>query len=194
MVPNYLDVKIYLDTRNSSMDEKAKAGGGTEGGAGDHIDRIQAQWAREMPQVSTEGAAILGRARRITLKARKEIEANFKRHGLDTGEFDVLATLRRSGEPYTLRPTELFTALMVSSGGMTDRLQRLEAAGFIARRKAADDARSLLVELTPAGRQCIEAAFRAGMEIEDRLAAGLDPAERETLVGLLRKLAVTIGA
>src|SRR5437899_5878438 len=95
----------------------------------DHIDRLRAQWALELPDIDTEGMAIIGRARRITLHLRPPIEAVFARHGLDAGEFDVLSTLRRAGPPYRLTPTELYRTLMISSGGLTDRLTRLEAAG-----------------------------------------------------------------
>jgi DNA-binding MarR family transcriptional regulator len=156
--------------------------------AGDHVDRALAQWSREMPEIEIKGADVLNRARRLTLETRRDIEANFKRHGLDSGEFDVLATLRRSGEPYALRPTELYQSLMISSGGLTARLDRLEAAGLIRRRADEDDARSVRVELTPAGRRKIEAAFRADMELENKMVSGLHESERAELVRLLRKL------
>jgi DNA-binding MarR family transcriptional regulator len=156
--------------------------------AGDHVDRALAQWSREMPDIEIKGADVLNRARRLTLETRRDIEANFKRHGLDSGEFDVLATLRRAGEPYALRPTELYQSLMISSGGLTARLDRLEAAGLIRRRADDDDARSVRVELTPAGRRKIEAAFRADMELENKMVSGLAESERAELVRLLRKL------
>src|SRR3954462_259051 len=129
----------------------------------DGIDERRAQWAQELPMVDTIGMAILGRARWITLNARPAIEAVFTRAGLDTGEFDVLTTLLRSGAPYRLRPTELFRSLMISSGGLTDRLERLEKAGLVMRRPSDTDARSLLVELTKNGRKTAEAAFREDM-------------------------------
>jgi DNA-binding MarR family transcriptional regulator len=160
----------------------------------DQVDRIFAQWARELPEVDTRGAAVIARLRRITLKSRQDIEGNFARFALDTGEFDVLATLRRSGAPFTLRPTELYRSLMISSGGLTARLDRLEKAGLIRRRAADDDARSLLVELTAEGRKKIEAAFRADMQIENRLVAGLTAPEHGELVRLLRKLALSLEA
>jgi DNA-binding MarR family transcriptional regulator len=156
--------------------------------AADHVDRALAAWSREMPDVEIRGADVLNRARRVVLESRREIEANFQHHGLDTGEFDVLATLRRAGEPYALRPTELYRSLMISSGGLTARLDKLEGAGLIRRRAAGDDARSVIVELTPAGRKKIEAAFRADMEIENRMVSGLTESERAELVRLLRKL------
>jgi DNA-binding MarR family transcriptional regulator len=154
----------------------------------DHVDRALTQWSREMPGIEIKGADVLNRARRIVLESRGPIEEIFKRHGLDSGEFDVLATLRRAGAPYALRPTELYTSLMISSGGLTARLDRLEDAGLIRRRPSEDDARSVVVELTPAGRKKIEATFRADMALENKMVSGLAESERAELVRLLRKL------
>jgi DNA-binding MarR family transcriptional regulator len=154
----------------------------------DPVDRALGEWAREMPDVETKGADVLDRARRAVGESRRALEENLRRHRLDAGEFDVLAALRRAGEPYALRPTELYRALMISSGGLTARLGKLEGAGLIKRRAAGDDARSTLVELTPAGKRKIEAAFRAGMEIENRMVSGLSDGERADLARLLRKL------
>lgn len=155
----------------------------------DHIDRLRDQWARELPDLDTGGMAVLGRARRIVLQSRPPIEAVFAAHGVDAGEFDVLSTLRRSGPPYTLRPTELYQSLMISSGGLTDRLNRLAKAGLITRPPSPDDKRSLLVQLTDEGVARVEAAFRQDMALEARLLAGLGDADRRTLAELLRKLA-----
>src|SRR5436305_4728520 len=190
---------VMKGTKSVAASAKRASGGGSarEGyekaakrvaEAGDHVDRAIAQWSREMPGLEIKGADVLNRARRLVLESRPRIEANFKRHGLDSGEFDVLATLRRSGEPYALRPTELYQSLMISSGGLTARLDRLEAAGLIRRRAAEDDARSVRVALTPAGRRKIEAAFRADMELENKMVSGLHESERAELVRLLRKL------
>ncbi|MFO1049191.1 MAG: MarR family transcriptional regulator [Geminicoccaceae bacterium] len=154
----------------------------------DHVERLRAQWRRELPDVDTTGMAILGRARWITQRVRPPIEAVFAGHGLDGGEFDVLATLLRSGPPWRLRPTELFTQLLISSGGLTDRLARLEQAGLVRRLKSELDARSLLVELTETGRATTEAAFRADMAVERDLLAALGPADQADLAHLLAKL------
>lgn len=150
----------------------------------------QAQWASELPNVDTSGMAVLGRARWITLKARPAIEAVFAKHGLDTGEFDVLSTLLRAGPPYRLRPTELFRSLMISSGGLTDRLNRLGKADLIRRPATEGDGRSLPVELTEEGRRCTEAAFREDMALEAELLAVLTAEEQTALASLLRKLAL----
>ena len=109
------------------------------------------QWARELPDLDTEPMAILGRAFRLSNMVRPSIEATFAGFGLDRGEFDVIATLRRSGPPYRLTPTEMYTSLMISSGGLTHRLDRLEKAGLIRREKSPRDGRSMLVALTRRG-------------------------------------------
>lgn len=158
----------------------------------DHVGLRREQWARELPDLDTVGMAVLGRARWITLKVRPAIEAIFDRHGLDTGEFDVVATLLRSGPPYRLRPTELYRSLMISSGGLTNRLARLEKAGLVRRAESGTDARSLPVELTGKGRATAEAAIRADMECEAALLAGLSGEEQEALGRLLSKLALNL--
>lgn len=157
-------------------------------GAQDGIDARQAQWSAELPDVDTRGMAVLGRARWATMAVRPVIEGVFARYGLDSGEFDVIATLLRSGPPYRLRPTELYRSLMISSGGLTDRLNRLVSSGKIRRTPAPEDARSLLVELTAEGRSVAERAFREDMEIEASLLSALTTPEQEQLAGLLRKL------
>jgi DNA-binding MarR family transcriptional regulator len=155
----------------------------------DHVAQLRAAWARERPDVDTEGMAILGRARRITLLLRAPIEAIFESFGCDAGEFDVLATLRRAGIPHRLRPTEIYESLLISSGGLTDRLARLERAGLVVRIRSGEDGRSVLVELTRSGRALVDAAFTADMKLERGILAGLQPAERKTLARLLAKLA-----
>jgi DNA-binding MarR family transcriptional regulator len=160
----------------------------------DGIEARRQQWARELPDLDTIGMAILGRMRWLTLASRPRIEAVFAGHGLDTGEFDVLGTLLRSGPPYRLRPTELFRSRMISSGGLTDRLARLAEAGLVVRTPSEHDARSLLVELTEEGRRRAEAAFREDMATEARLVAGLDQAEQAALAKLLCKLVLQFEA
>lgn len=176
---SYLDVKITGDIFVSREI--------VEGGDG--IDDRRAQWATELPDLDTFAMDTIGRMRWITLQLRPTIEGIFERHGLDAGEFDVIATLRRSGPPYRLRPTELFKWLMISSGGLTARLVKLEKAGLIVRAAVPDDGRSILVQLTESGRSLAEAAFREDMAFENQLLAALDRSEADTLARLLRKLA-----
>jgi DNA-binding MarR family transcriptional regulator len=156
----------------------------------DRVEIRRRQWAKEMPDLDTIGMAILGRARVITLNVRPEIEKVFARFGADTGEFDVLFTLLRSGPPYRLRPTELFNSLMITSGGLTGRLARLEKAGLVERFPDAADGRSLPVGLTTAGLKMARAAIIEDMKVEAGLLDCLSAAERKSLAGLLRKLAL----
>jgi len=158
----------------------------------DAVGLRQSQWHHELPDVDTRGMAILGRARWITLAVRPVIERVFADHGLDTGEFDVLTTLLRSGPPYRLRPTELYNSLMISSGGLTARLDRLEAADLIERPASTGDARSLPVQLTEQGKHRIEAAFKADMEAEAALLSALSETDQAELARLLAKLAASL--
>jgi DNA-binding MarR family transcriptional regulator len=158
------------------------------GGIEDHVDRLRRQWAKELPDLDTEPMAILGRALRLTNMVRPSIEATFGGYGLDRGEFDVIATLRRSGSPYLMTPTDMYGLLMISSGGLTHRLVRLEKAGLIRREPSPNDGRSMLVALTEAGIELAEKAFREDMASELNFLTSLSSEERETLAGLLRKL------
>lgn len=158
----------------------------------DQVDRLRAQWNSELPDLDTEPMAILGRAYRLANLVRPSIEATFASFGLDRGEFDVISTLRRSGPPYRLTPTELYTSLMISSGGLTHRLDRLQKAGLIARERSVADGRSIVVGLTDEGARLAETAFRADMASEARYLAGLDPQERTDLAALLCKLLVSL--
>ena len=161
-------------------------------GLRDGTDERREQWLQQLPDLDTTGMALLGRMRWITLKVRQDIEAVFDAHGLDSGEFDVLATLLRAGEPHCLRPTELYRSLMISSGGLTDRLNRLDKTGLIKREPCPDDARSMLVRLTPDGKRTAEAAFRADMQLESVILASLNDADKAKLEKLLRKLVLSI--
>lgn len=165
-----------------------------EDGFFDGVDSRRAQWAQEMPELDTRGMAILGRARWITLAVRPRIEDIFKSHGLDTGEADVLFTLLRSGPPYRLRPTELYRSLMISSGGITNRLGRLAKAGLVRQTSAEGDGRSLPVELTDDGIRMARQAFAADMAVETDMLEALSDDEQVQLSRLLRKLAVSLGS
>lgn len=160
--------------------------------ASDHVDRLRSQWGRELPDLDTEPMGILGRASRLTNLHGVTMEAAFANFDLDRGEFDVIATLRRSGPPYRLTPTELYRSLMVSSGGLTHRLNRLEKAGLIGREKSQEDGRSTLVALTEAGISRAEEACRAHVANGFALLEVLDAKERIALADLLRKLLVGI--
>ena len=132
---------------------------------------------------------VLGRLNEASsLIARDRLAPLFARFGLQAGEFDVLATLRRSGSPYALTPTDLYEATMVTSGAMTNRLDRLEKAGLILRGPHPNDRRGIVVQLTEKGLALIDEALTAHVANEHEILAGLTPAERETLSHLLEKL------
>lgn len=154
----------------------------------DGVDEILEQWARERPDLDASPMGVIGRISRLSRLFEQEIQQLFEAYGLHRGEFDVLATLRRAGAPYRLNPTELSTALMVSSGGMTNRLDRLEKAGLVARQPDPDDRRGTQVGLTEEGLRLIDAAVAEHVANEHRLLGALSAAEREELAGLLRKL------
>jgi DNA-binding MarR family transcriptional regulator len=154
----------------------------------DGVARILAQWARERPDLDATPMGVIGRISRLARIFEHEIQDVFATFGLHRGEFDVLATLRRAGAPYRLNPTELSTTLMISSGGMTNRLNRLEQAGLITRQPDPTDRRGSLVGLTDEGQRLVDAAVTAHVANEHRLLHALSPADRETLASLLRNL------
>jgi DNA-binding MarR family transcriptional regulator len=131
---------------------------------------------------------VIGRVSRLALHLRRRLEPVFERYDLDGGLFDVLATLRRSGAPYRLSPTELFSSAMLSSGAMTSRIDRLEQAGLVARTPDPDDRRGVLVGLTDEGRELVDRALEAHAANESRLVQALTSAEKRELARLLRKL------
>ncbi len=154
----------------------------------DAVDRHIQQWRTERPDLPLEAMATFGRLGRLLGVAGSAIEAIFARYGLNNGEFDVLAALRRSGEPFTLTPSVLARAMMLSPAGMTNRLDRLESAGHVSRTLDPDNRRSMLVALTPSGRVIVDAAVTEHVANEERLLAVLTRSERETLDGLIRTL------
>ncbi|KWR79543.1 MULTISPECIES: MarR family winged helix-turn-helix transcriptional regulator [Pseudomonas] len=151
------------------------------------------QWRQQLPGLDTSGMVVLGRlAEAAQLIARDHLNPLFARFGLQPGEFDVLATLRRSGPPYRLTPTTLYEAAMISSGSMTNRLDRLEKAGLVQRLPNPEDGRGTLVGLSEAGLTLIDEAVNAHVANQRRVLAGLDAAEQVQLAGLLEKLLATL--
>jgi DNA-binding MarR family transcriptional regulator len=147
------------------------------------------QWKRERPDLDVSPMAVLGRLNEASsLIARERLAPLFARFGLQSGEFDVLATLRRSGSPYALTPTALYEATMVTSGAMTNRLDRLEQSGLIMRGPHPRDRRGIVVQLTAKGLALIDEALAAHVANEHQILAGLTQAEREMLAHLLGKL------
>ena len=156
--------------------------------ASDPVDRILAQWQQVRPDLDVSPMGIIGRTGRLSKHLGRTIQKTFADFGLNLGEFDVLATLRRSGQPYRLSPTELFNTLMVSSGTMTHRVDRLEKAELVKRVPDPSDRRGLLIQLTDKGFTVIDQAVEAHVANEHQILSVLDASEREVLAQLLRKL------
>ncbi|QGW87126.1 MarR family transcriptional regulator [Enterobacter asburiae] len=160
----------------------------------DHVDFVVGQWNRAMPELDASSMKIFGRMLRLMKHLGKEWAEAMAQFGFREGEFDVLATLRRAGEPYCLSPTQLYTSLLITSGAMTNRLNHLEQQGLIRRIADPDDKRSSLVSLTPHGQARIEQALLVHTETQNALLRNLSEAQRAQLESLLRGLLLTFPA
>src|SRR3569832_719107 len=172
--PGYLHVKIKIGDAWGMRDD-----------APDHVDELRQQWARELPDLDTSPMTTLGRVYRLAQLVAPAI-------GRERGEFDVSGTLRRSGPPYCLTPTELYRSLMIASGSLTHRLARLEKMRLVYRRRNENDGRSLVVELTRKGQQLAEQAFRGDMELEAALLEDLDAASRTRFAADLKRVTAAL--
>ena len=158
----------------------------------DIVDLIVAQWKAERPDIDASPMQVIGRISRLAADLDPLLAPVFTSRGLGDGEFDVLATLRRSGEPFELSPGDLGASMMVTSGAVTKRVDRLERSGLVTRRVSDVDARARVIRLTAEGRRIVDEAVVDHVANEERLLSGLSAAERETLAGLLRKLGESI--
>jgi DNA-binding MarR family transcriptional regulator len=154
----------------------------------DAVDRMLDAWREVRPDLDLGPMGVFGRLGRLHLTAGRAIEAVFEEHGLSTGEFDVLAALRRSGDEQATTPGELSRTLMLSPGGMTNRLDRLEEMGLVRREPDPHDRRSLRVVLTDDGRRRVDAAVTAHVANESRLLEPLTVKQRAALDDALRTL------
>ncbi|MEV0900327.1 MarR family transcriptional regulator [Actinoplanes sp. NPDC049802] len=154
----------------------------------DDIDRILDQWARERPDLETTAMGVFGRILRLAKLSGDATERAYARFGIGRPEFDVLATLRRSGEPYQLSPGALAASMMLSTGGTTARLDRLEKAGLVTRSPDPNDRRAVLVRLTGRGHALADEAVTAGLVEQQKLLAHLTPEQTAQLSALLREL------
>jgi DNA-binding MarR family transcriptional regulator len=153
----------------------------------DAVDHILAQWARERPDLDVTPMGLIGRLGRLRAHLTRAHETAFQRHGLNGASFDLLATLRRSGPPFRLSPSDLLDTMMITSGTMTNRIDQLEKQGLVERLPHPDDRRALLVALTDKGRDVIDAAVTDHVENQHRLVETLTPPERAALDALLRR-------
>ena len=157
----------------------------------DEIDRIVGEWRQARPDLDVSPTHTLQRITRVALLQGTSFAEVFARYGVSFGEYLVLAALRRAGPPYRMNPTTLFNSVILSSGAMTNRLDRLEEMGFVERLPDPADRRGRLVALTDPGRELVDTAVVDHLANEDRLLSGLDADEREQLATLLRKLLVS---
>jgi DNA-binding MarR family transcriptional regulator len=151
----------------------------------DRVARIQADWRRERPDLDVTPQGVIGRLHRLAGRLTDELCLVYGGYGLGEGEFDVLCALRRAGEPYERAPGELAAHTMVTTGAMSKRIDRLERAGLVTRRRSDDDQRGRIVALTGPGRELIDRAFADHMRNERRLLDLLTPTEAATLETLL---------
>lgn len=156
----------------------------------DEVDRIVAAWERERPELDFAPLQVLSRVGRLARHLDRARKTAFAASDLESWEFDVLAALRRAGEPYELSPKALLQQTLVSSGTMTNRIDRLVERGLVTRRTDPHDGRGILVSMTLEGQTRVDLAITQLVHSEAELLAGLAPAERERLATLLRRLTI----
>jgi DNA-binding MarR family transcriptional regulator len=170
--------------------QKGKAAGDSE----DSVDAIVGQWRSERPDLDPSSKEVTGRIVRLGSLFGQAYSEAFASLGLGDGDYGVLAALRRAGAPHRLTPTELARQRMMTSGGMTAAVDRLERRGLVARAPNPADRRGTLIGLTAAGRKVVDDAMELHAATEQRLVAGLGAREREQLAALLRKLLRSVEA
>lgn len=153
----------------------------------DRVSDYLAQWRRERPDLDPAPMGVVGRLTRANEVVGRALAAYFAEHGLQRGEFDVLATLRRSGPPYTLTPGRLAESTMISSAAITNRLTRLEDKGLLVRRTDPSNRRNVLVALTDEGLELVDRLVEGHLENERRVLAPLTAQEQARLAGLLER-------
>ncbi len=154
----------------------------------DEVDDLVAAWQAERPDLDVEPLQVLSRVSRLARHLDRARRAAFEANGLQAWEFDVLSALRRKGPPYQLSPGALLRATLVTSGTMTNRIDRLAAAGLVSRHTDPQDKRGVVVTLTEAGRAAADATLADLLLSERELLTGLDVAQRRELATLLRIL------
>ncbi len=175
---------------------EADSAAGADSGAGllresllhDEVDDLVAAWQAQRPDLDVEPLQVLSRISRLARHLDIARRGAFADHDLESWEFDVLSALRRQGPPFQLTPGALLRATLVTSGTMTNRIDRLAAAGLVRRKPDPRDKRGVLVILTNLGRERVDAALTDLLRRERALLAGLDAGERQHLADLMRIL------
>jgi len=158
----------------------------------DAVDRIVGQWAAVRPDVDSFPVQVIGRVSRLSMLVDRRLAQNFARHGIEAWMYDVLATLRRSGEPYELTAGELVRQTMVTTGAVTNRIDRLEQRGLVERARTTDR-RKVLVRLTDSGRALVDEVVGGHLDTERAILAPLTAREQRELARLLRALLIGLG-
>ena len=158
--------------------------------ASDEVDRIVDSWMRERPDLDFSPLQVLSRVARLSKHLDRARKTAFTRSDLDSWEFDVLSALRRAGAPYQLSPKALLQQTLVSSGTMTNRIDRLVERGLVERRTDPNDGRGILVHMTPQGLTRVDAAITRLVDAEAELLSSLSTNDQERLAGLLRRLSL----
>ena len=153
----------------------------------DKVDKIIKQWNKERPDLDVSSMELIGRIKKVNGHLIKEMDKTFNAHDLNHASFDVLATLRRSGQPYALSPNELLATMMITSGTMTNRIDRLVNAGLVDRIANPTDGRGFIISLTKAGFSLIDKTVSAQVTTQTKLTSGLGAEEQQQLNELLRK-------
>jgi DNA-binding MarR family transcriptional regulator len=158
----------------------------------DRVDEIARQWAAVRPDVDSSPLHIIARVSRLSRLIDRRLADNFARHGIEDWMYDVLATLRRGGPPYELTAGELLQQSMVTTGAITNRIDRLEQRGLV-ERATGEDRRKVIVRLTPSGLRLVDEVVTTHMRTEAEILAVLSPRQQTTLAGLLRTVLIGLG-
>lgn len=158
----------------------------------DPIDRLVGQWKKERPDLDSTPMAVVGRVLRLSGLLQRSVEEVLRPFGLCLWQFDVLATLRRTGAPYQLSPTELMREVMLSSGAMTNRIDRLETMELVERKPDPSDRRSVQIALTRKGKRLVDRAIAVRFDEASSVVARLTATERSSLEQSLKKLLMAV--
>ena len=158
----------------------------------DAVDRVIAQWDAVRPDLDSSPVGVIGRISRLSRLIDRRLGENFARFGIENWMYDVLATLRRSGEPFQLTAGDLVRQTMVTTGAITNRIDRLAARGYV-ERAGAEDRRKVIVRLTANGRELVDEVVGHHLDAEREILANLTPREQSEMTTLLRTLLVALG-
>ena len=159
----------------------------------DAVDRITAQWRDQRPDLDPSPIEVIGRVSRLSRLIDRELDANFAAHGIESWMYDVMATLYRIGPPHELTAGDLVRQSMVTTGAITNRIDRLVERGLVRRERSEQDRRSVVVSLTDAGRALVEQVAPDHLATEERILDALSDRQRSQVVGLLRTLTLDLG-